>query len=1410
MIIKPDWDIFKSKFSDNTTWYFEWMCYLLFCREFNKPFGVDGYKNQAGIEMEPITVDNDVIGIQAKFYSDTLARHKSDMIEMLKTINSKYPTLNKLYFYSNSEWGQGQVSNDPVAKIEVENLARKFGIDIEWRLNKFFESPFVSIENSIIAHHFFTPTNMTDVYTRINTLNKEYVRAFIPLKEGIIKRIQLENCIEYIDAGKSFVIHGKAGRGKSGLTQNLVGYLKEKEIPCLAINLDNRHPEDSVKSWSDKLGFASNIEECLNYVSHGTRGVLILDQLDALRWTSAHSKTALNVCREIIDAIDVINTGRAQKISIVFVCRTYDLENDNSIKRLFKKDDDKQSVTWGKLSLDDLTEDETQAIIGAEYQCLNKKLQEVLRIPSNIYIWQQIFDKTNINECRSTYQLIDEWWESIKKYGSNINFAGSQLEAGKKTLIEQFAKSGQLSMLKRRLNINNDTIEFLVSQGFLVEMANKTSFAHQSILDCLLAQKMENEFLENKPVEDVLGENQTPARRFQLQLLLEMLLEGDSKDFLNLGTELIKSDAVRYSFKFVFYEMLNQIDFSDCNINEFILENLENEIIINNVILNNPLFIKLLWDKGILDKWISEGKNINLILTVIHDIIISNSDVSVEFIETHLEWICQDAKRMDLIFYSDFMEDSDKLFDLRMKVYDRCPQRVVRLYPDIKKAFIKQQRRAARMLKFVIQNDIESQSLSYIDFESVINQNCSISNEDAEYIITELVSVIPHNVTNLLEHSRWSSCLHINYTYERIVMELLKIAAKTLAENEPKMFFEKFANYFGQGSYLHNEIMLFAMQYLSCEYSDRVINYICSDFDTNGFDYTSDTDNKLTYVKEIIKKHSKYCNNENFEKLEYLLYYYKPNNMLGIANRRYEYRKKNKEMVTWEYHGAMQFELLDKLDSSRIKQNTKDYINVLNRKVDHPTIYKKSPMKARWGGASPLHNKNLNINQWLQIVTNPKITTDFSLSNSGVYYSIDSFADDFSDYVKKNTQQSISLCLDNYSKTRVEFVQALLLGISMSDDINIISQESLDEIILKNIYSTNERTALAILNIVSKAPSRDWHCDIISFLIKTALSETQKEEISQDTSGHVDMIRNIQMRSYNDVKCEAIRTLAVLLSKQEEYFEQFKDVVYENINDEDVAVRFVLCHLLGVMYIIDANFATPYIIKLFTEDILTTGTYRSDVLIYKIAKTNNLEALMLSMYKSEHELIYQKGTNLIVDFYLRDDKFKDIIENPNDMELSRKKLVVGVAVMYFDNIKFNAKCKEILTWYKNKDLDFEISRLFYDNIIDLSRDKDFVLSMNAVGYRTLHAFLNYLSNKALNFLDYSDVILYLCRENILNNDGSGYLHDVLPQLLFGVYDEVKEKEEYNETTNECLDLLDLMFVKNIGNTRELSKKIMDR
>ncbi|MDI3378889.1 hypothetical protein [Acinetobacter sp. V89_7] len=160
-MIKPNWDIFSSKFSTDKESTFEWFTYLLFCREFNLPKGWFGFKNQSGIEKNPIEQGGETIGFQTKFYTTSLSAHKIDFIDMLDNAKRDYPKLTKILIYTNQLWGQAYCKKEdkmttPQALIDIETKAKELRITIEWREASFFESEFVTLEHDDLSKYFFT------------------------------------------------------------------------------------------------------------------------------------------------------------------------------------------------------------------------------------------------------------------------------------------------------------------------------------------------------------------------------------------------------------------------------------------------------------------------------------------------------------------------------------------------------------------------------------------------------------------------------------------------------------------------------------------------------------------------------------------------------------------------------------------------------------------------------------------------------------------------------------------------------------------------------------------------------------------------------------------------------------------------------------------------------------------------------------------------------------------------------------------------------------------------------------------------------------------------------------------------------------------------------------------------------
>ena len=162
MVVKPDWNIFKENFSENPTKNFEWMCYQLFCREFHREAGIFRFYNQPSLEAEPIKEGDDVIGFQAKFYSVSLKERKKEIKDTIVDAKKKYKNLTKVLFYIKDDWPCSKNASDAdydrrtLVQKEIDDYAQKQNIEIEWKTESFFESPFVTVDNSDITQYFFS------------------------------------------------------------------------------------------------------------------------------------------------------------------------------------------------------------------------------------------------------------------------------------------------------------------------------------------------------------------------------------------------------------------------------------------------------------------------------------------------------------------------------------------------------------------------------------------------------------------------------------------------------------------------------------------------------------------------------------------------------------------------------------------------------------------------------------------------------------------------------------------------------------------------------------------------------------------------------------------------------------------------------------------------------------------------------------------------------------------------------------------------------------------------------------------------------------------------------------------------------------------------------------------------------
>ena len=549
------------------------------------------------------------------------------------------------------------------------------------------------------------------IVPRINELNEEYKEKFIPLKSGFVHREEADECIQAIEADKHIIISGSAGCGKSGCAEAVLKYCEQKGIVHIAIKLDVRIPNRSCEKWGQELGFQNSIVDAIHNISQNEKAVIILDQLDALRWTQANSAEAITVCMELIRQVNFFNEIRDKKITIVFVCRSYDLENDNNIKGLFRKKNNSgaeasQDDEWKVIKVDCFKEDTVKKVVGSEYNKMSARLKNLLKIPSNLYIWQHLDKESSYDGCLTTSHLIDKWFEQICMKSRLYGIAEQSISEAKTDIVNRLDKIGRLYVPKQILKIDVSTLDYLISSELIVVQGNKVGFVHQSILDYFISQNMLEKYYDGSSIEEIIGEKsrQTPTKRYQVQMFLQNILELDSAEFIDVGGNMLASDNIRYYIKYLFYEILGQINNPDDNITTFVIDNCDSEeygsYLIRNTIYGRKDYVNILLINGIMEEWYNTPDKKEIVFNLLISMSPDLTEEAVEFIRKHAFVSKEDDAMFMRCFHYDITQESDAVFELRIMFYKHYPEFAKDVYIDIKKMMAGFEKRTVRLIAF--------------------------------------------------------------------------------------------------------------------------------------------------------------------------------------------------------------------------------------------------------------------------------------------------------------------------------------------------------------------------------------------------------------------------------------------------------------------------------------------------------------------------------------------------------------------------------------------------------------------------------------------------------------------------------------------------------------------------------------
>lgn len=1299
---------------------------------------------------------------------------------------------------------------------------------------------------------------------RIKEINEEFSESIRPtlVSGNLIHRSETGDLLSFLEDGRSggmVILHGAAGRGKSGVLYEFTQELETREVPYLSIRLDRKTIRGSARQFGMDIGLRESPVRCLSEIAAGRRCVLILDQLDALRWTSRHAAEGLDVCKEMLREVVALRS-LGMDITAVLCCRTFDLEHDPQIKSWLEK----KVLSAVKISVGDITDTIVENVVRAlqvDYERLSNRQRELLRTINNLAIWSEIVNSEQRSpDFGSQTQLLRAYWHNRFRLLEAAGVSAADRTELLDRLIDHMEASASISAPARILEQNQTISTELQSLGIVRISGRAVTFAHQTHLDYLIAERaLQKLSSEPNAILNWLGDRSRMSllRREQLRQLLLLLVDEDPPRFLATIQAIVESPDVRFHMKQLTLEVIGQVK-PDEDIVAFTIslhakdewrEHIEGE-----VFSSGPEYCAELAKGGYLNKWLAsnEKSKQRLALWILRRNVDTCVDVVVRQCAPLLDRGDDWPARVEAILGINVVSDPSDIFNLRLKCarLGAAPRHV-----PWQELVEHKPRRALFLFAAILDGEFRSHNEQSV-------RTCGYSGKEDPTLLT-VKSAAKHHPTLAckLLGPLFSKFVHRSFApirkqfledgsrYRRpnerdktpaSLSRVLHISLAALAEAEPREFFRLVRKLEKLPGRLTRKLLVEAHAHLPNEYADDSLAWLLSDRRRLSCG-SRRKEHRWMPAQRLIQSVSPHCSDTMFRDLEVTLLHYNDPDEIRRSKADLRYVR---DGHYWNCMGAAQYHLLPALCNRRRSIETIGRIGVLQRKF-RPLGKSFFLQHSSHGGfvRSPLNRSRINHlsdNAWLKLITNDKVGSREHdrkvtyLENSVIEVSVEQFARDLTTAALCDPDRFARLALRIPDSAPPKYLSAILYAMDRENAPSEVPEDrrstwvpasagSVQALLERPLNLSDQEQAMGFCRILSNRDDIEITATIIQRLCYCCRHQDPPDNalhIRCDVAAAECDVDDLEQNAINCVRGVAARAISHILYDRQDLLPQFLSTVADLLDDPHPVVRVAAIAICLPVWNLDRSLSVSLFSRAVAGDLRVAASRTARHFFnYSIPQfEEQLGPIVEQMAKSTNPEVSEGGAGEIAARWVFYGIFDDILSDCVKGTLAQRKGVTESFVQLAHKEEHSSKCLPFLAQLANDEAE-EVRKVVnvlfrYDQVLEAPGFPEFLQKyIQTQSFRDDPSDLvDALNDRKSRLSDLSEIVLTVSfafleawNSNERQTDQRGWAasHYLVP-LTLRLY-EMATNEVDESIRTRCLDFWDELLRLRIASGSELFK-----